>query len=179
MTKNVFETLTASTVTNKSYFVSKDNLSERKSLRQSVNDFTINETLRVSIDKKMQKRASAQCIKGLQYEDKQDHSVHSERFLSSNYKLKQISHSQRKKSSVAAVKPEEGTERRDFYGNLILKGKNKKQRISFLDDVLYKNNKNCKFVEIIDIQSYKKYNEDTSGDITKKKKNGKCACIIF
>ena len=185
MNKNVFETLTMSTVTSKSGYLGKEILSERKSLKQSINDFTVNDTLRVSIDRKIQKRSSALHLKPLHSEDRNEHSLNSEQFLASNYKLKQISHSNSKRKKSTALDNnttninKDGFIRKDAYGNIIIKGRNKKQRISFQDDLLYKNKNDKKFIEIIDIQSYKKFNEDTSGDMVKKKKSGKCVCAIF
>lgn len=44
--------------------------------------------------------------------------------------------------------------RKDAFGNLISKGKNKKQKISFSDNLAL----NDKLVNIIPVESYKKYN---------------------
>jgi hypothetical protein len=169
-----------SSVTSKSLYLGKEPSSERKSLKQSISDFTINDTLRVSIDRKIHKRASAQLLKPIVSEAKNANTLNSDRFFSSNYKLKQITNSNRKKSSVSSTK-NEGTviERKDAFGNIILKGQNKKHRISFQDEISSKRKNDKKFIDIVDIQSYKKYNSDNSGDIFKKRRSGKCACFIF
>jgi len=58
--------------------------------------------------------------------------------------------------------------RKDFYGNPILKGQNKKlQKVTFVDYLKKESSSlsRCKkmdFVEIVDIESYKNYNEDIS-----------------
>lgn len=93
--------------------------------------------------------------------------------------------------------------RKDAFGNLISKGKEKKQKISFADSLPLNNNK---LVEIIPVESYKKFNilhiedgivgyvneneenyeenieeEESEDDIIIEKDNGKSgkSCIIF
>lgn len=61
--------------------------------------------------------------------------------------------------------------RLDFYGNEIKKGKGKKQKISFIDKI-----SNFDFTEVVEIESFKKFNIDTS----KGKVKCECsACCIF
>ena len=89
--------------------------------------------------------------------------------------------------------------RMDAFGNLISKGKEKKQKISFADSLPLNNNK---LVEIIPVESYKKFNilhvedgivgyvneneenieeEESEDDIIIEKDNGKSgkSCSIF
>lgn len=89
--------------------------------------------------------------------------------------------------------------RMDAFGNLISKGKEKKQKISFADSLSLNNNK---LVEIIPVESYKKFNilhvedgivgyvneneenieeEESEDDIIIEKDNGKSgkSCSIF
>ena len=74
---------------------------------------------------------------------------------------------------------ETGRERRDFFGNIIKKKNRKKIKVSFVDEI----NKNKHLAEIIDIESYKKYNyifgmpsEDNYNQNLKT--NCQC-CIVF
>jgi hypothetical protein len=70
--------------------------------------------------------------------------------------------------------------RKDFFGNEIKKGKNKKQKVIFRDQIdngLGKMN----LIEYVDVSSFKKFNEDMS-DVGKKTKKATCeckACLIF
>ena len=74
---------------------------------------------------------------------------------------------------------ETGRERRDYFGNIIKKKNRKKIKVSFVDEI----NKNKHLAEIIDIESYKKYNyifgmpsEDNYNQNLKT--NCQC-CIVF
>lgn len=60
--------------------------------------------------------------------------------------------------------------RKDFYGNLISKGPNKKQKLSWADKV-----EDISVPTVITVESYKKYNVDVSAD----RADCSCACYIF
>ena len=74
---------------------------------------------------------------------------------------------------------ETGRERRDYFGNIIKKKNRKKIKVSFVDEI----NENKPLAEVIDIESYKKYNyifgmpsEDNYNQNLKT--NCQC-CIVF
>lgn len=58
----------------------------------------------------------------------------------------------------------------DFYGNIIKKGASKTQRVTFIDKI-----SNKSFVNIIEIDSFKKFNFDLNNDHA----SCNCACLIF
>lgn len=60
--------------------------------------------------------------------------------------------------------------RKDYHGNLISKGRYKKQKLTWADKI-----GNSTFPTIIDVESYKKYNIDVSAEKT----DCNCACYIF
>jgi hypothetical protein len=96
---------------------------------------------------------------------------------SKSRKNKDKSSKTRKEIAEKNINIEDGV-RRDAFGNLILKGKNKKHKISFLDNI--KKNKNL--VTYVDVKSYKNADEYAGGGKERKNKNSKkfeCRCIIF
>ena len=81
----------------------------------------------------------------------------------------------RNKEKGKEIEEKEKNKRKDLFGNIIKKG-SKKHKVVFID---YKGIKKGNLITDIEVESYKKYNEDVSKRHFNENVNCQCSCILF
>jgi hypothetical protein len=183
-------------ISTKNNYSTSDLPSDRKSInsniKQRIKD-ELSDTLKISIERKVNKRKSNSNRNSIQYQNSQ---IKKESKSTSNeIKERRRTNSQHlSKKETTLLKMDDDEEnnnndkdvktvkniRKDYYGNLIKKGKNKKQKVIFRDQIDIGQQK-MDLIDVVNIVSYKNWNDNMT-EMNKNNQKTSCeckACLIF
>jgi hypothetical protein len=162
-------------------------------------NFSTDNTMKISIERKTNKKSIINVNVNEQSSDQEKIQIKIEKNRKDNNNtISSTDMSPVKKREKISGKnmdsgPPQNLERKDVYGNLVKKGKGKKQRVTFLD-INQRNNTNLQnfdkknkmklnFIDYVQVASYKAYNVDMSVEkLGGGKAHATCnckACLIF